>query len=86
MIIYAEKNRFMKVCVIIPVFNEQDFIKKSVESLIDQTIKPAEVIYVNDNSTDNSKNIIKNLIGKCEWIRVIDHKSFQQIYQQYQLK
>lgn len=68
----------MKVCVIIPVFNEQDFIKKSVESLIDQTIKPAEVIYVNDNSTDNSKNIIKNLIGKYEWIRVIDHKSFQE--------
>ena len=68
----------MKVCVIIPVFNEQDFIKKSVESLIDQTIKPTEVIYVNDNSTDNSKNIIKNLIGKYEWIRVIDHKSFQE--------
>ena len=68
----------MKVCVIIPVFNEQDFIKKSVESLIDQTIKPEEVIYVNDNSTDNSKNIIKNLIGKYEWIRVIDHKSFQE--------
>ena len=68
----------MKVCIIIPVFNEQDFIKKSVESLIDQTIKPTEVIYVNDNSTDNSKNIIKNLIAKCEWIRVIDHKSFQE--------
>ena len=51
----------MKVCVIIPVFNEQDFIKKSVESLIDQTIKPAEVIYVNDNSTDNSKNILMKL-------------------------
>jgi len=68
----------MKVCVIIPVFNEQDFIKKSVESLINQTIKPAEVIYVNNNSTDNSKNIIKNLIGNCEWIRVIDHKSFQE--------
>ncbi len=68
----------MKVCIIIPVFNEQDFIKKSVESLINQTIKPAEVIYVNDNSTDNSKNIIKNLIGNCEWIRVIDHKSVQE--------
>ena len=68
----------MKVCIIIPVFNEQDFIKKSVESLINQTIKPAEVIYVNDNSTDNSKNIIKNLTGKYEWIRVIDHKSFQE--------
>ena len=68
----------MKVCIIIPVFNEQDFIKKSVESLINQTIKPAEVIYVNDNSTDNSKNIIRNLIGNFEWIRVIDHKSVQE--------
>ena len=68
----------MKVCIIIPVFNEQDFIKNSVESLINQTIKPAEVIYVNDNSTDNSKNIIKNLTGKYEWIRIIDHKSVQE--------
>ena len=68
----------MKVCIIIPVFNEQDFITESVKSLIDQTIKPAEVIYVNDSSTDNSRNIIKNLIGKYEWIRVIDHKSVQE--------
>ena len=68
----------MKVCIIIPVFNEQDFIKKSVESLIYQTITPAEVIYVNDSSTDNSRNIIKNLTGKYEWIRVIDHKSVQE--------
>ncbi len=68
----------MKVCIIIPIFNEQDFIKKSVESLIGQTTKPAEVIYVNDNSTDNSKNIIKNLIKSHEWIRLIDHESAQE--------
>ena len=59
----------MKVCIIIPIFNEQDFIKKSVESLIGQTTKPAEVIYVNDNSTDNSKNIIKNLIKSCNSVQ-----------------
>jgi len=68
----------MKVCIIIPIFNEQDFIKKSVESLIGQTTKPAEVIYVNDNSTDNSKNIIKNLIKSHEWIRLIDRESIQE--------
>jgi len=68
----------MKVCIIIPIFNEQDFIKKSVESLIGQTTKPAEVIYVNDNSTDNSKNIIKNLIKSHEWIRLIDRESVQE--------
>ena len=68
----------MKVCIIIPVFNEQDFIKKSIESLIGQTTKPAEVIYVNDNSTDNSKNIIENLIKSHEWIRLIDRESIQE--------
>ena len=68
----------MKVCIIIPIFNEQDFIKKSVESLIGQTTKPTEVIYVNDNSTDNSKNIIKNLIKSHEWIRLIDRESIQE--------
>ena len=68
----------MKVCIIIPIFNEQDFIKKSVESLIGQTTKPAEVIYVNDNSTDNSKNIIENLIKSHEWIRLIDRESIQE--------
>ena len=68
----------MKVCIIIPIFNEQDFIKKSVESLIGQTTKPAEVIYVNDNSTDNSKNIIKNLIKSHGWIRLIDRESVQE--------
>ena len=68
----------MKVCIIIPIFNEQDFIKKSIESLIGQTTKPAEVIYVNDNSTDNSKNIIENLIKSHEWIRLIDRESIQE--------
>ena len=40
----------MKVCVIIPVFNEQDFIKKSVESLIDHE----ELSLI--NGTDDSKS------------------------------
>ena len=30
----------MKVSIIIPAYNEQDFIKKSIESVINQTTKP----------------------------------------------
>ena len=41
----------MKVCIIIPVFNEEDFIEKSIKSIINQTVKPEKVIYVNDSST-----------------------------------
>ena len=49
----------MKVSIIIPVYNEQGFIKKSIQSIINQTTKPEKVIYVNDSSTDETRNIIK---------------------------
>ena len=49
----------MKVSIIIPVYNEQGFIKKSIESINNQTAKPQKVIYVNDSSTDETRNIIK---------------------------
>ena len=49
----------MKVSVIIPVYNEQGFIKKSIESIINQTTKPQKVIYVNDSSTDDTRNTVK---------------------------
>ena len=40
----------MKVSIVIPVYNEQDFIEKSIESIINQTTKPQKVIsLVNQN-------------------------------------
>ena len=68
----------MKVSIIIPVYNEQDFIKKSIESIINQTTKPQKVIYVNDSSTDETRNIIKEFSDKHEWIDLIDHESNQE--------
>ena len=68
----------MKVSIIIPVYNEQGFIKKSIESIINQTTKPQKVIYVNDSSTDETRNIIKEFSEKHEWIDLIDHKSNQE--------
>ena len=65
----------MKVCVIIPVFNEEDFIEKSIKSIINQTVKPEKVIYVNDSSTDNTKQLINKISCDCDWIKIIDHKS-----------
>ena len=65
----------MKLCVIIPVFNEEDFIKKSINSIISQSIKPDKVVYVNDSSTDNTKKIIRDLSDDYDWIEIIDHKS-----------
>ena len=68
----------MKVSIIIPVYNEQGFIKKSIESIINQTTNPQKVIYVNDSSTDETRNIIKEFSEKHEWIDLIDHESNQE--------
>ncbi|MBR1610079.1 MAG: glycosyltransferase family 2 protein, partial [Methanobrevibacter sp.] len=49
-----------KISVILPVFNSEKFIKKSVESVLSQTLDDFELIIVNDGSTDNTLNIINS--------------------------
>ena len=49
----------VKVSIIMPVFNAEKYIQKSIESLLKQTLQDIEIIIVNDGSTDNSKEIIK---------------------------
>ena len=53
-----------KVSVIVPVYNVEKYIEKSLESLVKQTLEDIEIIIVNDGSTDNSEMIIKKYIKK----------------------
>lgn len=48
-----------KVSVIVPVYNVEKYLIKSLDSLVNQTLKDIEIIVVNDGSTDNSKKIIE---------------------------
>ena len=58
----------MVVSVIIPLYNGEKFIRKTIQSILNQTYKDVEIIIVDDCSTDNSKEVIFNefggLIGK----------------------
>lgn len=49
----------MKVSVIIPAYNEENYLGKALKSLNDQTVKPDEIIVVDNNSTDHTVNIAK---------------------------
>ena len=62
-----------KISVIIPVFNAQDTINQTVDSIKAQTYKDWEIILVNDGSTDDSLEICKSL--ENERIHVIDKKN-----------
>ena len=46
-----------KISVIVPVYNVEKFIKRCLDSIINQTMRDLEIILVNDGSTDNSGKI-----------------------------
>lgn len=54
----------MMISVIIPVYNTDKFLKKCLDSIINQTYIDFEVIMVDDGSTDNSANICKSFVNK----------------------
>ena len=50
----------MKISVIIPVYNEEKHIAQCLQSLNNQTLKPLEIIRVDDGSTDSTFSKIEN--------------------------
>ena len=50
----------MNISVVIPSYNRRDFLKRSIDSAINQTKKPLEIIVVDDGSTDGTETMIKS--------------------------
>lgn len=48
----------IKVSVIVPVYGTEQYLKKCLDSLVNQTMKEIEILVINDGSTDNSQTII----------------------------
>jgi glycosyltransferase involved in cell wall biosynthesis len=48
----------IKVSVIVPVYNVEKYLKKCLDSLVNQTLEEIEIVVVNDGSTDESQKII----------------------------
>ena len=61
------------VSVIIPVYNCAQFLKESLESVINQTYQNIEIICVNDGSTDNSLEILQQYSDKITIISQENH-------------
>lgn len=60
-----------KVSIIVPIYNVEKYIKKCINSILNQTYKNLEIILINDCSTDNSGKILEEIIkndNRCIYI------------------
>jgi glycosyltransferase involved in cell wall biosynthesis len=62
-----------KVSVIIPVWNAAPYLRRCLDSVVNQTLRDIEIICVNDGSTDNSLEILNEYAAADSRIRVVSH-------------
>ncbi|MDD2913253.1 MAG: glycosyltransferase family 2 protein, partial [Candidatus Pacebacteria bacterium] len=63
-----------KISIIMPVYNVETFLSEAIESVLNQTFYDFEFVIINDGSTDNSLEIIKNYEKKDSRIVLLDNK------------
>ena len=64
-------NHGSRYVIVSPVRDEEQYIEKTIRSVIAQTIQPSEWIIVNDGSHDNTARIIDAFAKEYPWIKVV---------------
>jgi biofilm PGA synthesis N-glycosyltransferase PgaC len=60
-----------KYVVISPVRNEEDYIQRTYESVVAQTVRPVQWIIVNDGSTDKTEAMVQAYAAEHAWIKLV---------------
>ncbi|WP_157159380.1 glycosyltransferase family 2 protein [Brachyspira pilosicoli] len=61
----------IKVSIVVPVYNVENYLRECLESIINQTLKEIEIICIDDCSTDNSYSILEEYSKKDDRILLI---------------
>jgi len=61
--------------IVIPAHNEEKNIAQTLQSIVNQKLKPKKLVVVNDNSSDNTSQIINDFTKRFDWIKKVENKS-----------
>ena len=65
----------IKVSVVVPVYNVENYLRKNLDSIRNQTLKDIEIICVDDGSTDSSLQILQEYAQMDGRIRIIEQQN-----------
>ena len=68
----------IKVSIIIPVYNTSKYLKQCLDSVVNQTLHDIEIICIDDGSTDNSLEILKEYQQKDKRMKILNQKHKKQ--------
>lgn len=60
----------IEVSVIIPTYNRANLIEQTITSIINQTLLPKEIIVVDDGSTDNTEEVVRQFGKRVRYLRI----------------
>jgi glycosyltransferase involved in cell wall biosynthesis len=72
---YCKNKGKTLISIIVPVYNVEEYLTNCLDSICNQTLKEIEIIIINDGSTDNSSEIIKEFQKNDKRIKVITQKN-----------
>ena len=64
-----------KVSVVIPCYNMEKYLRKCMDSVVNQTLRDIQIICINDGSTDNTLAILQEYAGKDDRIQIVDKEN-----------
>lgn len=62
----------ISVSVIIPTFNRAHLISETIDTIINQSFKPSEIIVVDDGSSDDTENVIKKYSDNVKYVKIVN--------------
>lgn len=66
-----KQKDLLSYTIIIPAYNEESFILQTLDSIVNQTVLPLEVVVVDDNSTDKTFQLVKDFIQNKPFFRLV---------------
>ncbi|WP_291841585.1 glycosyltransferase [Maricaulis sp.] len=80
----AATDRLPPVTVVVPNYNYEHYMGERLGSILNQTVRPTEIIFLDDNSTDNSVEVARRILEASDIpFRIIANKANKGVYRQW---